>query len=188
MIKQSLLIGRGEAPVIGVKNFMLTNESIFIIEGSMPNERSAALVDDMFGIRYIDGKFVEFLDINAVVNKTKINSELLANEQNVTDELLSALSEQLEDVVAKAKEKLAESYRKYKEATDPLIDAEVDKLAELEEKHRDYQLSLFDDERRKSEAGRRVDELFNNFTEWVKETLDIRNDPYIRIITVLTGV
>lgn len=186
--KTSLLIGRGEAPVIGVKNFMLTNESIFIVEGSMPNERSAALVDDMFGIRYVDGKFVEFLDINAVVNKTKINSELLANEQNVTDELLSALSEQLEDVVAKAKEKLAESYRKYKEATDPLIDAEVDKLAELEEKHRDYQLSLFDDERRKSEAGRRVDELFNNFTEWVKETLDIRNDPYIRIITVLTGV
>lgn len=186
--KTGLLIGRGEAPVIGVKNFMQNNESIFIVEGSMPNERSAALVDDMFGVRYVDGKFVEFLDINAVVNKTKINSEFLANEQNVTDEMISALSEQLEDVVAKAKEKLAESYRKYKETTDPLIDAEVDKLAELEEKHRDYQLSLFTDERRKSEAERRVDELFDSFTKWVKETLDIRNNPYIRIITVLTGV
>ena len=74
--KTGLLIGRGEAPVIGVKNFMQTNESIFVVEGSMPNERSAALVDDMFGVRYFDGKFVEFLDINAVVNKTKINSEL----------------------------------------------------------------------------------------------------------------
>lgn len=186
--KTGLLIGRGEAPVIGVKNFMQSNESIFIVEGSMPNERSAALVDDMFGVRYVDGKFAEFLDINAVVNKTKINSELLANEQNVTDEMISALSEQLEDVVAKAKEKLAESYRMYKESTDPLIDAEVDKLAELEEKHRDYQLSLFTDERRKSEAERRVDELFDSFTKWVKETLDIRNNPYIRIITVLTGV
>lgn len=186
--KTGLLIGRGEAPIIGVKNFMQINESIFIVEGSMPNERSAALVDDMFGVRYVDGKFAEFLDINAVVNKTKINSELLANEQNVTDEMISALSEQLEDVVAKAKEKLAESYRMYKESTDPLIDAEVDKLAELEEKHRDYQLSLFTDERRKSEAERRVDELFDSFTKWVKETLDIRNNPYIRIITVLTGV
>ncbi len=186
--KTGLLIGRGEAPVIGVKNFMRSNESIFIVEGSMPNERSAALVDDLFGIRYVDGKFVEFLDINAVVNKTKINSELLANEKNVTDEMITALSGQLEDVVAKAKEKLAESYRKYKEATDPLIDAEVDKLAELEEKHRDYQLSLFTDERRKREAERRVDELFDSFTKWVKETLDIRNNPYIRIITVLTGV
>ena len=186
--KTGLLIGRGEAPVIGVKNFMQSNESIFIVEGSMPNERSAALVDDMFGVRYVDGKFAEFLDINAVVNKTKINSELLANEQNVTDEMISALSEQLEDVVAKAKEKLAESDRMYKESTDPLIDAEVDKLAELEEKHRDYQLSLFTDERRKSEAERRVDELFDSFTKWVKETLDIRNNPYIRIITVLTGV
>jgi len=186
--KTGLLIGRGEAPVIGVKNFMQPKESIFIVEGSMPNERSAALVDDLFGIRYVDGKFVEFLDINAVVNKTKINSELLANEQNVTDEMIFALSGQLEDVVAKAKEKLAESYRKYKEATDPLIDAEVDKLAELEERHKDYQLSLFTDERRKSEAERRVDELFDSFTKWVKETLDIRNNPYIRIITVLTGV
>ena len=186
--KTGLLIGRGEAPIIGVKNFMQINESIFIVEGSMPNERSAALVDDMFGVRYVDGKFAEFLDINAIVNKTKINSELLANEQNVTDEMISALSEQLEDVVAKAKEKLAESYRMYKESTDPLIDAEVDKLAELEEKHRDYQLSLFTDERRKSEAERRVDELFDSFTKWVKETLDIRNNPYIRIITVLTGV
>ena len=186
--KTGLLIGRGEAPIIGVKNFMQINESIFIVEGSMPNERSAALVDDLFGVRYVDGKFAEFLDINAVVNKTKINSELLANEQNVTDEMISALSEQLEDVVAKAKEKLAESYRMYKESTDPLIDAEVDKLAELEEKHRDYQLSLFTDERRKSEAERRVDELFDSFTKWVKETLDIRNNPYIRIITVLTGV
>ncbi|EGC02171.1 DEAD/DEAH box helicase [Ruminococcus albus] len=186
--KTGLLIGRGEAPVIGVKNFMQPKESIFIVEGSMPNERSAALVDDLFGVRYVDGKFVEFLDINAVVNKTKINSELLANEKNVTDEMITALSGQLEDVVAKAKEKLAESYRKYKEATDPLIDAEVDKLAELEERHKDYQLSLFTDERRKSEAERRVDELFDSFTKWVKETLDIRNNPYIRIITVLTGV
>lgn len=186
--KTGLLIGRGEAPVIGVKNFMQPKESIFIVEGSMPNERSAALVDDLFGIKYVDGKFVEFLDINAVVNKTKINSELLANEQNVTDEMITALSGQLEDVVAKAKEKLAESYHKYKEATDPLIDAEVDKLAELEERHKDYQLSLFTDERRKSEAERRVDELFDSFTKWVKETLDIRNNPYIRIITVLTGV
>lgn len=186
--KTGLLIGRGEAPVIGVKNFMQSNESIFIVEGSMPNERSASLVDDMFGVRYVDGKFVEFLDINAVVNKTKINSDLLANEQNVTDEMITDLSGLLEDVVFKAKEKLAESYRKYKETTDPLIDAEVDKLAELEEKHRDYQLSLFTDERRKSEAERRVDELFDSFTKWVKETLDIRNNPYIRIITVLTGV
>lgn len=136
--KTGLLIGRGEAPVIVVKSFMQSNESIFIVEGSMPNERSAALVDDLFGIRYIDGKFVEFLDINAVVNRTKINSELLANEKNVTDEMLLALSGQLEDVVAKAKEKLADSYRKYKEATDPLIDAEVDKLAELEERHKDH--------------------------------------------------
>ena len=43
-------------------------------------------------------------------------------------------------------------------------------------------------EEEKVEAPTRVDELFDNFTKWVKETLDIRKDPYIRIISVLVGV
>jgi hypothetical protein len=47
---------------------------------------------------------------------------------------------------------------------------------------------LFDDERKKSEQERKVDELFENFSSWVTETLTIKNNPYIRIATVLMGV
>jgi len=33
-----------------------------------------------------------------------------------------------------------------------------------------------------------VDKLFDDFTNWVKETLTIQNNPYIRIVSVLMGV
>ena len=79
-------------------------------------------------------------------------------------------------------------YSRYAGRINPLLDEELDKLAELEGKHKDYQLSLFESERKKSEQERMVDELFDRFISWVTDTLSIQNNPYIRIVTVLTGV
>ena len=71
----------------------------------------------------------------------------------------------------------------------PMLDEEVDKLISLQEKHHEYyQLTLFEQERKLQEQERRVDELFDQFMNWVKETLTIQNNPYIRIVSVLMGV
>ena len=51
-----------------------------------------------------------------------------------------------------------------------------------------YQTTLFEHERQLQEQERRVDKLFDDFTNWVKETLTIQNNPYIRIVSVLMGV
>ena len=69
-----------------------------------------------------------------------------------------------------------------------MLDEEIDKLADLQEKHKDYQLSLFENERKRSEAERKVDDLFDRFVNWVNDTLTIQDNPYIRIISVVMGV
>lgn len=51
-----------------------------------------------------------------------------------------------------------------------------------------YQMTLFEHERKLKEQERRVDELFDQFMSWVKETLTIQNNPYIRVVSVLMGV
>ena len=76
----------------------------------------------------------------------------------------------------------------YQAHINPLLDEEIDKLAALESKHKYYQLSLFESERKKSEQERKVDELFDKFTNWVTDTLTIQNNPYIRIAAVMKGV
>lgn len=91
-------------------------------------------------------------------------------------------------MVEKAKQYLQGFYQQYTERMNPLLDEELDKLAELEDRHKVYQLSLFENERKRSEQERLVDELFDKFTTWVTETLSIQNNPYIRIAAVLKGV
>ena len=95
----------------------------------------------------------------------------------------------MQDVVAHAKAYLDEHYKRYQTEMSPLLDEEVDKLIALQERHKEYyQMTLFEHERKLQEQERRVDELFDQFMNWVKETLTIQNNPYIRVVSVLMGV
>ncbi len=187
--KASLLFKRDEAPVVGLPETLKTNESIYVVTGSMPNLKSTPLVDEWFGLLYQDGKFVKVLSMNEVVQKTKLSNPKIPNTNCIGENEISSASALLSDVVAHAKVYLDEHYKRYQTEMNPLLDEEVDKLIELQEKHKEYyQLTLFEHERKLQEQERRVDELFDQFTKWVKETLTIQNNPYIRIVSVLMGV
>lgn len=187
--KAGLLFKRDEAPVIGLPDSLKAGECIYIVTGSIPNLKSTPLVDEWFGLLYQNGVFVKVLSMNEVVQKARLSAPKIPNTNSVTEEEISAASELLRDVVAQAKGYLDEHYKRYQAEMGPLLDEEVDKLIGLQEKHKEYyQLTLFEHERQLREQERRVDELFDQFMNWVKETLTIQNNPYIRIVSVLVGV
>lgn len=172
--KASLLFKRDEAPVLGVPGALKAGESIYVVTGSMPNLKSTPLVDEWFGLLYQDGKFVKVLSMNEVVQKTGLRNPKIPNTNCIGEDEISAASSLLRDVVSQAKMHLDEHYKRYQTEMSPLLDEEVDKLIELQEKHKEYyQLTLFEHERKLKEQERRVDELFDQFTNWVKETLTI---------------
>lgn len=83
---------------------------------------------------------------------------------------------------------MAKHYDKYVKEMSPLLDEEVNKLIELQEKHKDYfKNTLAEHDRKLKEQERRVDDLFDQFLKWARESLTIQNNPYIRIVTVLRG-
>ena len=186
--KAGLLYGRGEAPIVGLPDVLNPTETIFLVTGSIPNKRSTQLVDEWFGLIYENGSFKGSLSMNEVLRKTNLRNTNIPNSNTLTDEDVRQATELLPDVVEHAKEYLHGYYLQYETRINPLLDEEIDKLAELETKHKNYQLSLFESERKKSEQERMVDELFDKFTSWVTDTLSIQNNPYIRIVTVLKGV
>lgn len=186
--KAGLLYGRGEAPIVGLPDVLKPSEMIFLVTGSIPNKRSTPLVDEWFGLLYENGSFKGSLSMNEVLRKTNLRNTNIPNSNALTGEDVQQAAELLPDVVEHAKEYLHGYYLQYEKRINPLLDEEIDKLAELETKHKNYQLSLFESERKKSEQERMVDELFDKFTSWVTDTLSIQNNPYIRIVTVLKGV
>lgn len=186
--KSGLLFGRGEAPITCLPDKMKPNEIIYIVTGSIPNKKSTPLVDEWFGLGYENGCFTKTYSMNDVIQKTGIGRTNIPNTGGITANAVNEATALLPDVVEHAKEYLGGFYHEYQDRMNPLIDEEIDKLAALEEKHRDYQLSLFENERKRNEQERKVDELFDKFTTWVTDTLTIQDNPYIRIIAVLKGV
>ncbi len=186
--KAGLLYGRGEAPIVGLTDVLQPSETIFIVTGSIPNNRSTPLVDEWFGLLYENGSYKSSLSMEEALEKTGFRGTKIPNTNALTERDVQDASSLLPDVVEQAKRYLRGYYDKYVNTINPLLDEEINKLAELETKHKTYQLSLYDSERKKSEHERMVDELFDKFTNWVKDTLTIQNNPYIRIVTVLKGV
>lgn len=186
--KGGLLYGRGEAPIVGIPDKMRQSETIFVITGSIPNARSTPLVDEWFALCYENGNYTKSWSMEEMLKRTEFRSTNIPNSVNLTETDVKEAEALLPDVVLHAKVYLDEYYQNYQKRIGPLLDEELDKLAELETRHKDYQLSLFENERKRNEQERMVDELFDKFTTWVTETMSIQNNPYIRIIAVMKGV
>ena len=185
--KASLFYGRGEAPLIGLSNGVLKNQCLFIVAGTIPNRKSSPVIDEWFALLFQDGCFVEELSMNEVMTMTKFGSGDLPNRNVVTQQMQQDVTTILPMVVEKAKNIMQRHCDLYMKRINPQINGELDKLSTLQQKHKNYQLSLFEDERRKTERERKIDKIFENFVDWVKDTLEIENNPYIRIIAVMIG-
>lgn len=187
--KAGLLYGRGEAPIMGIPGMLDEGELIFVVAGSIPNLKSTPLVDEWFGLLYQNGKYIKTLTMDEVIQKTKISNMSIPNTKSIGEIEVSTANNLRESVVAEAKTYLEDCYKNYENKISPMLNEELDKLADLETRHKEYyQMTLFDKERKLQEKERSVEVLFNQFTDWVTETLTIQNNPYIRIVTVLMGV
>ena len=185
--KASLFYGRGEAPLICLSDGILKNQCLFVIAGTIPNRKSSPVVDEWFALLYQNGQLTGKLDMNEVLAMTKIGTGQLPNRDAATSEMMLEATALIPEAVEKATEIMLKHYGDYKERINPQIDGELDKLIALQAKHKQYQLSLFDDIRRKSERERMVDSIFEKFTDWVKDTLEIERNPYIRVIAAMMG-
>lgn len=192
--KAGQFFGRQEAPLISVPSKLGSNEQIFCISGLIPNRRSTPLVDEWFALRYRDGRFIGKVTMDEMLAATGFQRNDLANAGNVQEEVVTACEALLPDVIAHARKIMSESCAAYKERTDGPIYAEMEKLDNLKERHMHHvwekyeQLSMFGKERKRDQEVRHIDELFDEFFTWVKESMEIQDNPYIRIIAVFTGV
>ena len=173
--KAGVFYKRNEIPVLGLSNGLRANEIVYIIAGTIPNRKSTTVVDEWFGVYYKDNKFVQIFTMSEVMQKTHLN-EKEPNTQRIMEQQIVNAQALLQDVVERAKSLMFTKCVEYKDKTDPYIYDEMQRLMELQERHKDAQLSIFDlgvagMERRKSEKEREIEKIFDDFMEWEKDTL-----------------
>ena len=190
--KAGVFYKRSEVPVLGLSNSLATDEMIFLVAGLIPNRKSTTVVDEWFGVSYKSGQFSRILSMSEVLQKTHMNVKA-PNTQKVSEQQIEKGQALLSDVIAHAQKLMADKCAEYKEKTDPYVYEEMERLEQLKARHKEAQLSFADlgvkgFERKKSEKEREIDNIFENFMDWEKDTLEIEENPYIRIIAVVTGV
>ena len=186
--KSGLLYGRAEAPIVGFPGELSKNEFIFVISVTIPNRKSTPVVDVWFGLHYVNDQFVGALTMEQVISNNGYGRKDIPNINAVSATSIKNAENLLPTVIEQAKKVLKRHSEDYRNKINPQIDEELDKLAQLEERHKDYQLSLFDNERMKSAKEREVEQIFREFTEWVRDTLEIKDNPHLQVIAVITGV
>jgi len=192
--KAGQFFGRQEAPLVGVQGRLAPNEQIFCISGLIPNRRGTPLVDEWFALRYCDRAFVSKMTMDEMISATGFGDSNMPNLGSLSDDIAANCESLLPDVITQARNIMTESCTAYKERTDDPIYAEMGKLETLKDRHLNHirakyeQLSLFGKERKLDQELRHIDELFNEFFTWVTESMEIQNNPYIRVIAVFTGV
>lgn len=187
--KSGVLYGRQEAPVLGIPMELKKQEAIFLVAGLIPNRKAIPMVHEWFGLHFSNGKFMGRMTMEEVLNVVRLDQSQIPNRNIVSAEHCYTLSKQLPEVVSEARKLMSEHWKAFKTATDPKINEELDKLSALQGRHHQFiLLSLFEMERKKDQELRRVDAIFSRFVEWVRETMELDEQAYIRIIAVMTGL
>lgn len=192
--KAGQFFGRQEAPLVGIPGKLALNERIFCISGLIPNRRSTPLVDEWCALLYRGSAFVRRMTMDEMLALTGFGKSDMPNRGILRAETVAECEALLPDVIKQARQIMTERYEAYKKRMDDPIYAELEKLEALKDRHMHHiqakyeQLSIFGKDRRREQEERHIDELFDEFFTWVKESMEIQNNPYIRVIAVFAGV
>lgn len=216
--KSSLLYKRGEAPLLGLTGTLKPTETIFIVAGMIPNRKATPVVSDWLVLRYVDGKYANRLTMQELIEKTGLGKKELPNRNILSDNNCITARQMVNDVIDQAESIFKDDHEKYKARTETLINKEMTKLSELETRqvnaiNKQYQKYFestvknqniidFDQKKdntkmsKKEESKRRewketieeVNKDFEEFANFVTESLEIEDKPYLHIIAALTGV
>jgi hypothetical protein len=189
--KAGILFGRNEAPLIALQNGLEPSECLFLMAGSIPNRKSATVVDHWFGLLFRNKTFIQEISFKEALKKVGITGTHLPNNKSLaTDEMVQSLSTLIPTVIEEAKKVLSNLYTHYKSETEPIIQSELEKLEALKKRQLDYQKSLQtmnQKSKQKTKDTPNIEKTFKLFVNWVEDTLTIENSPYLRVIAVLAG-
>ncbi len=194
---QTLIFARDEAPLMCVRSLQ-PGQTWFLVAGTIPNRKSAPVVDACFGLAYRGGRFERVVgDVGDFIDETGIGDSGLVNRRDTPAGAVQAAQALMPDAVAHAREHMAGLFDRYRRDIEPRILAERKKLNELREKHVSHarQESLPGmgeapagvSRRRADERVRKIERTFSDYETWVTDTLRIQNNPNIKILAVIMG-
>ena len=185
--------GRQEAPLLQLEGALEPGETIFILSGLVPNRKSHPLIQRWFGVRFYRETEGEVLEFPEVLARSNLQRRQFPNRSNSDD--TAALEALLPKAVDAGREWMRRCREEFQQEIRPKLQrqlAELDRLrtrrmAELERRYGpDGQLTQLI-QGQKDQKRRESEQLFQDYCDWIEDTLETGETPYLQVVAVLTG-
>lgn len=185
--------GRHEAPVLAGAPGLAADETVFVLSGLVPNRRSHPLLYEWIAVSYRGARFEAVVPFDEVLARTGLGRNGVANRSLPAD--TDALRRLLPDAVARGHAWVVERRRAFESRVNEKLNDELAALERLKTRQlRQLELRLERSDqaeafkRARQERGQRdIDTIFDEYLEWVQDTMTTEPQPYIKVVCVLTG-
>ena len=185
--------GRHEAPVLAGVPGLAPDETMFVLSGLVPNRRSHPLLYEWIAVAYRGARYEAVVSFDEVLARTGLGRDGVANRGRRVD--LAALQRLLPDAVARARKWAVERRRDFEDRINDKLNDELralDKLKTRQLRQLELQLERSNQaetfKRARQERGQRdIDTIFDEYLEWVQDTMTTEPQPYIKVVCVMTG-
>jgi len=183
---------RNEAPVLALPA-LDADETIILCSGNIPNRKGQPVVNEWIGVHMRDGFDPEIRTFDEVVERADLKNERLTNTGATLD--LDSLKQRLPKAVDAAEAWMLDRREEVEEEMNEKLNNYNDRLDRLKARH-EHQLELkFEDadmlestiESKKQKEMREIDRIFDDFYDWMENTMVIEEDAYIQVVSVMTG-
>lgn len=185
--------GRHEAPVLTGLDGLAPGEVAFVISGLIPNRKGHPLIHRWFAVTFRDGRLHGVESFEDLARRLGLGTRTLANPDRPFDpEPVRAL---LPQAVERARRWMSEARREFEARIDPKLNQELAELDRLRgRQHRQLDLE-YEGSRllpqviqgRKDRRRREIDAIFDEYVQWVEDTLCTEDSPYIQVVAVGMG-
>ena len=185
-IKDKLLsnFDRLQAPVLKL-NTLANDELIYVISGLIPNKKAQPMINSWVGVKFKNNQFESILTLEDVFKQTQIASKKFSNSASDYD--LSAIENNLNVAIEESIKYIQNQRDEYVDKIDTEILEKLEELDKLKQRHLGQLEIDFNQESKKLEKQREIDKIFKDYHNWIKDSMEIENEPFIQVIAVLKG-
>jgi len=181
---------RQQAPVMRVERGLAAGEAVVILLAQHPNKRGQPMLTEWLGIKVnAQGQVGEVSKLDEMMQRTGLQQNLAANDERELN--VVHVQAALPEVIKAAQSYLRPIKAESDAAARKRVNLELDRLAQLQDKHvQQLQLDFSDPaqatQRQRQKSSEIVD-LFAQYKNWVHETLELDDRAQITVVTVLTA-
>jgi superfamily II DNA or RNA helicase len=181
--------GRHEAPVLSLQGALSAEETVFVLTGLVPNLKGHPLIHRWFGVTFQNGAFQKIETFASLLTRTGLGGTTFPNREESQD--MESLRSLLPEAVKQAKQYMTMERKSFEDMINPKLQTHLDNLDRLKVKHHEQIEHIYADKKqlsRKEQEKREIDRIFNEFWNWVEDTMTTEDNPFIQVIAVLKGV